>query len=306
MIQVSNLSKSYKEFKAVDNLSFTVNRGEIYGFLGQNGAGKSTTIRMMLSLIKPSSGQIKIFGKDISEHRVEILSRTGAVIERPDLYNYLSAYENMKIFSKLATMPINKQQIFDKLELVGLLNRKDSKVKTFSQGMKHRLGIAVALLSNPDLVILDEPTNGLDPQGIADIRSLMQRLSREEGKTIVVSSHLLSEVELIADRMLIIDKGKKLMEGYVDQLLDANNMLVKIQLNNKNELIPKLGGWSSHLTETTDAGLNFQIPRTQIPDLTAFLVQNGAQIVSIRSQYTLEDYLFSLTNAAPNVDSVQS
>lgn len=304
MIQVSNLSKKYKNFQAVDNLSFTVNKGEIYGFLGQNGAGKSTTIRMLLSLIKPTSGEIKIFGKNISEHRVEILSKTGAVIERPDLYNYLSAYENMKIFSMLATMPISKQQIFEKLDLVGLLDRKDNKVKTFSQGMKQRLGIAVALLSNPDLVILDEPTNGLDPQGIADIRSLLQKLSKEEGKTIIVSSHLLSEIELIADRMLIIDKGKKLMEGYVNQLLDANNMLVKIQLNNSNEVIPKLGIWQEHMTETTDAGLNFQIPRTQIPELTAFLVNNNAQIVSIRSQYTLEDYFFSLTNSVANVDSV--
>jgi ABC-2 type transport system ATP-binding protein len=304
MIEVTNLSKKYNNFQAVDNLSFTVNQGEIYGFLGQNGAGKSTTLRMLLSLIKPTSGEIEIFGKNISTHRLDILGRIGAVIERPDLYNYLTAMENIQLFSKLATKPIPKQQILDKLHLVGLLDRKDSKVKTFSQGMKQRLGIAVALVSEPDLVILDEPTNGLDPQGIADIRDLMRKLSKEEGKTIVVSSHLLSEIELIADRMLIIDKGKKLMEGDVSQLLDANKMLVKIQLSNKDSILPQLGHWRSYLSESSDSEFNFQIPRTQIPELNSFLVKAGAEIFSIRSQYSLEDYFFSLTNSSKDVDRI--
>jgi ABC-type multidrug transport system ATPase subunit len=297
MIHVSHLSKKYKNFLAVDNLSFTVNRGEIYGFLGQNGAGKSTTIRMLLSLIKPTSGEIRIFDKDLSTNRVEILSKIGAVIERPDLYNYLTALENLLIFSKLSLNPIPRKRIDDMLELVGLMDRKDSKVKTFSQGMKQRLGIAVALLSNPDLIILDEPTNGLDPQGIADIRNLLRKLSREEGKTIVVSSHLLTEIELIADRMIIIDKGKKLMEGEVSTLLDANNMLVKVELENKEVIVAKLGVWRVHMTDSSNDCINFQLPRTKIPELTSYLVGLGAQILSIRSQYTLEDYFFSLTNS---------
>jgi ABC-type multidrug transport system ATPase subunit len=170
-------------------------------------------------------------------------------------------------------------------------------VKTFSQGMKQRLGIAVALLSNPDLIILDEPTNGLDPQGIADVRNLLRRLSREEGKTIVVSSHLLNEIELIADRMIIIDKGKKLMEGEVSKLLDANKMLVKIELENKEEVVSKLGTWAEHLTDNSNDCINFQIPRTRIPELTSYLVGVNAKIISIRSQYSLEDYFFSLTNS---------
>lgn len=297
MIQVSHLSKRFKNFLAVDNISFTVNRGEIYGFLGQNGAGKSTTIRMLLSLIKPTSGEIRIFDKDITTNRVEILSKIGAVIERPDLYNYLTALENLVIFSKLSLKPINRNRINEMLDLVGLMDRKDSKVKTFSQGMKQRLGIAVALLSNPDLIILDEPTNGLDPQGIADVRNLLRRLSREEGKTIVVSSHLLSEIELIADRMIIIDKGKKLMEGEVSKLLDANKMLVKIELENKEDVLSKLGTWAEHLTDNSNDCINFQIPRTRIPELTSYLVGVNAKIISIRSQYSLEDYFFSLTNS---------
>ncbi|MGZ5286455.1 MAG: ABC transporter ATP-binding protein, partial [Flavisolibacter sp.] len=212
VISVQHLSKQFTEIKAVDDLSFTVPRGVVYGFLGQNGAGKSTTIRMLLTLVKSDTGSIRLFGKDIREHRREILARIGAVIEKPDLYKYLTAYQNLQIMARLSGTSPEKKTLMDQLEQLGIADRAHSKVKTFSQGMKQRLGIACALVHNPELIILDEPANGLDPQGIADIRNLILHLSREQNKTILVSSHLLNEIELIADHMLIIDKGKKVAE----------------------------------------------------------------------------------------------
>src|SRR6201991_2906546 len=228
IIQVSGLTKYFGQQHAVNDLSFTVYPADIYGFLGQNGAGKSTTLRMLLTLIAPTAGRIGIFGMDLRTHRNEILRRVGAVIERPDLYKYLSAWENLSLFARMSGIRPNRRQIMDQLELVGLAERAHSKVKTFSQGMKQRLGIATALVHDPDLVILDEPTNGLDPQGIADIRNLILHLSAHRKKTLLVSSHLLSEMELIAGRMLIIDKGKKIVEGRVEELFDPAETLVSL------------------------------------------------------------------------------
>src|SRR5690349_17746493 len=163
LIHIEKLSKLFREVKAVDDLSFSVLKGEVYGFLGQNGAGKSTTIRMLLTLIRPSQGTITVFGKNIQSHRREILKQIGAIIEKPDLYTYLTAFQNLEIISRLNGVRSTRQQLMRHLELVGIDERANSKVKTFSQGMKQRLGIACALIHNPELIILDEPTNGLDP-----------------------------------------------------------------------------------------------------------------------------------------------
>src|SRR5688500_9592505 len=191
IIDVSGLSKHYGALKAVDDLSFTVEKGSIYGFLGQNGAGKSTTIRMLLTLVTPTSGGIQLFGKDLNRERQAILRHVGAVIEKPDLYKYLTGLENLSLFARMSGIRLNSSQLTSQLERVGLAGRARSKVKTYSQGMKQRLGLAVAMVHDPQLLILDEPTNGLDPQGIADVRNLLLRLSREYQKTIVISSHLL-------------------------------------------------------------------------------------------------------------------
>src|SRR5436190_1968890 len=229
VIEVKNLTKDFREVKAVDNLSFSVPGGQVYGFLGQNGAGKSTTIRMLLTLIKPTSGEIEIFGFDLQQHRKEILRQVGAIIERPDLYKYLTALENLRIFAAMSGVKISEKKLMDQLAMVGLAERAHSKVRTYSQGMKQRLGIATALVHNPKLIILDEPTNGLDPQGIADVRNLILHLSNDLKKTLMISSHLLSEMELIADSMLIIDKGKKIVEGKVNDLFDPAETLVELK-----------------------------------------------------------------------------
>ncbi len=297
-IQVDHLTKNFGSFTSVDDLSFSVTEGEVYGFLGQNGAGKSTTIRMLLSLIKPTSGSIKIFGKSITEDRENILNRTGAVVEKPDLYKYLSALENMKLFSQYSGLSLSKSEIMRQLAVVGLESRAHDKVKVYSQGMKQRLGIAVAMVHNPDLIILDEPTNGLDPQGITDIRNLILMLSREKKKTVVVSSHLLSEVEQIADSMLIINRGKKIVEGKVGELLNPGKVQLEIETldNFSAKEILMASFWSSSLVDTTKDCVLIDAERSMIPELSKYLVEQGVGLVGIKSVNSLEAYFLSLTS----------
>ncbi len=301
VVTVQHLSKQFTEVRAVDDLSFTVPRGVVYGFLGQNGAGKSTTIRMLLTLVKSDAGSIRLFGKDIREHRKEVLGRIGAVIEKPDLYKYLTAYQNLQIMARLSGISPGKKSLMQQLELLGIADRAHSRVKTFSQGMKQRLGIACALIHNPDLIILDEPANGLDPQGIADIRNLILHLSREQNKTILVSSHLLNEIELIADHMLIIDKGKKMAEGKVSDLLNPSKTLVQLLTVNDTvtRKILQESSWSSQLQSSGQ--LQLVMHKDEIPGLAAFLVQKGAGIISIQPKHSLEDYFLSLTTSRQHV-----
>ncbi len=303
IIEVKHLSKQYKDILAVDDLSFTVNEGDVYGFLGQNGAGKSTTIRMLLTLIRPGGGEIKIFGKDLISNRPEILQQVGAVIEKPDMYKYLSAYDNLKIFAKLSGIKVTKNLLMDQLEMVGLVERAHSKVGTFSQGMKQRLGIAVALVHNPKLIILDEPTNGLDPQGIADIRNLILQLSRKMGKTVVVSSHLLSEIELIATRMLIIHKGKKIVEGKVSELLDPSQSLIEIETLNNHLAKEKIlqSKWGPFLQN--NHSLQLKMHKDEVPQLIETLVAMDVKILSINSSHSLENYFLSLTTQSNHVEA---
>ncbi len=305
MLKVKNLSKNFNGLKAVNNLSFTVNQGDIYGFLGQNGAGKSTTIRMLLTLIKPDAGEINIFGKNIQHHRHELLQQTGAIIERPDLYKYLSAYDNLYIFAKMSGVKVSSKLIMDQLEMVGLAERSKSKVKTFSQGMKQRLGIAVALIHQPRLIILDEPTNGLDPQGIADMRKLILNLSHKMGKTVIVSSHLLNEIEQIANRMIIIHKGTKIVEGVVADLLDPAKTIVQLETDNNATALLKLKQthWGAYLQQSGDF-IRLSMNKSGIPLLAATLTEMGVGILSIQPRHSLEDYFLSLTNAENHVEPV--
>ena len=303
IVSVHNLHKEFENIKAVNGLSFTVNQGDVYGFLGENGAGKSTTIRMMLTLVKPSEGEITIFNKSLQQHRNEILGQVGAVIERPDLYKYLSAYDNLSIFARLSGIKVSRKLIMDQLERVGLAERSSSKIKTYSQGMKQRLGIAVALIHDPKLIILDEPTNGLDPQGIADMRNLILDLSRHYGKTVIVSSHLLSEIEQIANRMIIIHKGEKITEGEVSLLLDPSKTIVEIQTTDDIKTLELLAGsgWKDQLLVPGN-GIRLQMDKSAIPGLATWLAQTDTEIMAIKPRNSLEDYFLSLTNATNNVE----
>jgi ABC-type multidrug transport system ATPase subunit len=302
IIRVSHLSKQFKDTKAVDDLSFTVNKGDVYGFLGQNGAGKSTTIRMLLSLIAPTEGDITIFDKKLSTHRSAILRQVGAVIEKPDLYKYLSAYDNLSIFAKMSGIKASRELLMQQLEMGGLADRAKGKVETFSQGMKQRLGIAVALVHNPELIILDEPTNGLDPQGIADIRNLILRLSREMGKTILISSHLLSEIELIANRMIILHKGKKMVEGKVSELLDPAHSMIQLETTNDQLAKEKLlqSKWADTLQE--GKSIRLLMNKQAVPQLISDLVGLDVSILSVNSSHSLENYFLSLTTMSGHVE----
>ena len=305
ILQVNHLSKQFNHLKAIDDLSFTVNEGDVYGFLGQNGAGKSTTIRMMLTLIAPSAGSIDILGKNVYEHRNEVLRQVGAVIERPDLYKYLSAYDNLSIFAKLSGLKVTKQLIMDQLEKVGLHTRAQSKVKTYSQGMKQRLGIA--LVHDPKLIILDEPTNGLDPQGIADMRNLIISLSKDLGKTVIVSSHLLSEIEQMANRMIIIHKGKKITEGDVKQMMDPAKTIVDIAtIDDAHSLGLIQTSIYADLLQVNDGGIRMQMDKNNIPAMIHWMSQAGIQILSVQPRHSLEDYFLSLTNPANYVESASN
>jgi ABC-type multidrug transport system ATPase subunit len=308
IIQVRELSKEFGSIKAVSDLSFSVPAGQVYGFLGQNGAGKSTTIRMLLTLIKPSSGDIEIFGMNLQKHRKEILRQVGAIIERPDLYKYLTALENLRIFGAMSGVKITEKKMMDQLHMVGLAERAHSKVKTYSQGMKQRLGIATALVHDPQLIILDEPTNGLDPQGIADIRNLILHLSNDLKKTLVVSSHLLSEMELIATSMLIIDKGKKLVEGKVNELFDPSETVVELKTMNDAGAWEKISNssYQQYLINKTNDGLLLKLHRNQVPVVMKELVQMDLDILSFHSKHSLEDYFLSLTTNHPHVDTVKN
>ena len=297
IVKVSGLSKQFGSFTAVDQLSFSVEEGDVYGFLGQNGAGKSTTIRMLLTLITPTEGNMELFGLPLQSHRKEILQQIGAVIEKPDVYKYLSAYENLKLFARLSGIKPTRTVLMNQLELVGLADRAHDIVKTFSQGMKQRLGIGIALVHNPQLIVLDEPTNGLDPQGIADIRNLILFLSREQKKTVIVSSHLLNEIEQIATRILIIDKGKKLVEGAASTLINAEQAILEMEVANKDSANRVIASseWSNDLLPERDGKLLVKIKRSDIPAFNRMLSSNGVDIYSLASRNNLEDYFLQVT-----------
>ncbi len=305
IVQVKGLTKQFKNLTAVNDLSFSVNEGDVYGFLGQNGAGKSTSIRMMLTLIEPTSGQIELFGMDLARNRREILRNVGAVIEKPDVYKYLSAYENLELFARLSGIKPTKKLLMDQLEMVGLAARANDRVKTFSQGMKQRLGIGIALVHNPQLIVLDEPTNGLDPQGIADIRNLILHLSRDLKKTIVVSSHLLSEIEQVATRVLIIDKGRKLVEGNATELFDPAQTIVELQTMDNVFALEQLKAspWSTYLQAQRNSAILLKLNRTEIPALHTALATMQIQLLSLQPRHSLEDYFLQITSGNQHVDT---
>lgn len=294
-LELLNVSKNYKNFKAVDNLSLSIYKGDIYGFLGPNGAGKSTSIRMILSLIKPDSGLIKLFGNEISKDRVKQLSRVGALIEKSDFYKYLTARKNLQILGKLSGVKSLDDRVDELLEMVGLLERAESKVGTFSQGMKQRLGIAQTLIHKPDLIILDEPANGLDPQGQREIRNLIKRINKEEGITILMSSHILSEIEEIANRMIIINRGRKIIEGNVNDLMYDENMKIIIETDDSEKSIKLIEDSNKKdiIDSVNGSSINLITNKKDIAAINKLLIENNINVYSIRPIKNLEEYFLS-------------
>ncbi|MNO68720.1 Daunorubicin/doxorubicin resistance ATP-binding protein DrrA [compost metagenome] len=230
IVSTSKLSKKYGDTYRVKDVDLFVKKGDIYGFLGPNGAGKSTTLKMLLGLVKPTSGTFKIFDQEFESNRSSILKEVGSLIESPSYYGHLSGIENMRVMQRLREVP--DKNVAEALRIVRLENQKDKKVSHYSLGMKQRLGIAMALLAFPKLLILDEPTNGLDPAGISEIRELIQTLPRRYGITVLISSHLLSEIEQIATSVGIINNGKMLFQGEMDELKMKSKSTIAIKTDN--------------------------------------------------------------------------
>jgi len=299
VIKVEKLAKNFGSFEAVRDVSFTVNKGDVFGFLGPNGAGKSTTIRCLLSLIRLNGGTIQMFGKSYATHRYEILSKIGSIIEKPDFYNYLSAQKNLEIFARISGATVSTKEIHEMLEFVGLGGRGKDKTKGFSHGMKQRLGIAQTLLHKPELIILDEPTTGLDPQGIIEIRNLILRLKNEQNKTILLSSHQLSEIELIANRMVIITKGKSLVEGNVQELLNAQELTVRLELSDVNKAIPLIQQHFANveITRINEVEISLSIEKQQVPHLNKMLGDNNILVYALEPKRKLEDFFMKIVQS---------
>ena len=297
ILQISNLQKSFKKFKALNGVSLSVNEGEIFGFLGCNGAGKSTTIRCLLTLIKPDSGEILFKGKNINECRNEFLSSIGCIVERPDFYKNLSLETNLKLSAMLYNKNLSKKEIYDSLELVGLKGKEKVKFKACSQGMKQRLGIAAALIHDPEIIILDEPSNGLDPRGMIELRQLILRMKNEMKKTIIISSHILSEVELIVDSLIIIDKGINVIQGSAQELLHGSDVMVNIESTETEKLVEKIKNspYKAHIESVLENRIIMKSTMKDVAQLHKDLILMDEPVQNFYTRKKLEDLFLKLT-----------
>jgi len=303
VLEVRGLCKRFGEITAVDELNLTIHPGDVYGFIGPNGAGKTTTIRMILGLIHSDAGEVKIFGYDLKRDYRRALSEIGALVESPAFYPFLSGYRNLRLFGDLSQR-VSRERIYQVLELVGLSRRAHHRVRGYSQGMRQRLGIALALLHQPKLLILDEPTNGLDPQGIREVRNLIRRISQEEKITIFLSSHLLGEMEKLCNRVGIIYRGRLIAEGDVDELLGKEQDFVEIQVENTESaqrfLKEKFAGLNPEIKKA--GWLEFKKENWDLAEINQALVQAGFKVNCIYPhRRTLEDLFVELTGESADV-----
>lgn len=294
VVELEQLSKCFGRQKAVDQIDLSVRAGEIYGFLGPNGAGKSTTIRMLLDLIRPSSGQVRLFGHVVGQ-APHVLERVGSLVDGGTFYPFLSARQNLSVVARLHGRA-DAKRIDAMLEAVGLAGVGRKPLKGYSTGMRQRLGVAAALLGDPELVILDEPTNGLDAAGIGEMRTLIRRLAKDQGRTVFLCSHLLNEVEQVCDRVAIVARGRVVREAVVSDLLQSSETLrVEARpLELARELIA--ARWP---VELDGEGLAVAAPRAAAPAIVEALVEGGADVfhVSARRQ-SLEEAFMAITAEA--------
>ena len=290
LVKTNELTKRYGKITAVDNLALTVNRGEVYGFLGPNGAGKTTTLRMLLGLIKPTSGKAEVLDEDPGSPKG--LERIGALVESPAFYPYLSGRNNLRVMAHYSG--VEKPRIEEVLHRVELADRAKDKYRKYSLGMKQRLGVAAALLKDPELLILDEPTNGLDPKGMADMRALIRRLGQGE-RTVLLSSHLLGEVEQICDRVGVIQKGKLVSEGTVADLRDQQALLVRAEpIEEAAQIAEKLDGVEE--VQVSDGTMRLTADPDRAAEINTKLVSAGLKVSELRPvQQSLEEAFLELT-----------
>ncbi len=299
IIETQNLNFSYAKGKTdIEDLTLKVPKGSVYGFLGPNGSGKSTTIRLILGLLKKKTGEVLLFGESFNtKNRIKSLSKTGALIENPSLYGHLNAIENLKIAGNYRGS-VSHERIEEVLEIVKLTHAKKKKVKAFSLGMKQRLGLAISLLSNPELIILDEPTNGLDPKGIIEMRELIKELNEKFGTTIFISSHLLSEIEKTCTHVGIIRNGKMLYQDTVKALKESKSkeIVVELEVDKFIEAMVVLDDLSKENTSKEDDFIQIEVEsKSEITRIIDALREKSVQVFQVRIQNNLEDLFLSLT-----------
>ncbi|WP_299463243.1 ABC transporter ATP-binding protein [Mucilaginibacter sp.] len=290
VIKTEGLSFSFGAQQVVKSLSLQVPAGSIYGFLGPNGAGKTTTIKMLLNLLKTGEGSIHIFGQELQSNRISILSQIGSLIEQPAIYHHLTGKENL--MNRALLLQVSEQRVDEMLKLVQLTNAAGKKAGQYSLGMKQRLGIALALLSDPKLLILDEPTNGLDPNGIIEMRELMLRLVAG-GKTVFISSHLLAEIEKMATHVGIINNGELMFQGTIHELQNINQPMIRIEVDNTVDAANFLKRNNFAVNDINHDHLYVPfISKQQIGDINTLLVQNGMTVFSINKHHKDLEQLF--------------
>lgn len=297
ILTISNLDKKFGKVHAVKNVSFEIKKGNVYGILGPNGSGKSTTLGIVLNVVNKTSGNYSWFGGTLETH--EALKKVGAIIERPNFYPYMSAYDNLKLVCKIKGAAEHK--IYEKLELVGLLERKDSKFRTFSLGMKQRLAIASALLNDPEILILDEPTNGLDPQGIRQIRDLVKQIAAS-GTTILLASHLLDEVEKVCSHVVVLRKGEMLYSGTVNGMI-ANEGFFELQANDNTVLAGILSQHEAIDKIEEAEGKLLAYPKAPLDpsELNRYLFDKGISLSHLsHRKHSLEEQFLQLTSNKPS------
>lgn len=293
ILTINNLTKKFGYLTAVKDLSFTINKGNVYGILGPNGSGKSTTLGIVLNVVNKTEGDFHWFDGNTTTH--DALKKVGAIIERPNFYPYMSAYENLKLVCKIKG--VDESKIHEKLELVGLLDRKDSKFRTYSLGMKQRLAIASALLNDPEILILDEPTNGLDPQGIHQIRSLIKEIA-QNGTTILLASHLLDEVEKVCSHVVVLRKGEKLYSGRVDEMISSHGFfeLKTEKISELKSLIEEHASFSK-IKEEGDLITAFLAEPMDASDFNKLMFDKGIILSHlVKRKESLEEQFLQLTD----------
>ena len=295
-----NLVKRFRNITAVNDLNIEIHRGEVFGFLGPNGAGKTTTIGLLLGLLRPTSGSVELFGEDIA-HNLSTLKRVGAIVETSAFYPYLSGFDNLRI---LATMGgVSTQRMWEVLDIVGMRDRAKTKYKTYSLGMKQRLGIAAALLSDPELILLDEPTNGLDPAGMKEVRDLILKLA-QMGKTIFLSSHLLFEVEQVCSRVAIIKKGEVIAQGVVSELLQRGQRL-QIGVSDATRAVETLKkvDWI-HNVSVKDNLIFLETSKENASKISELLAKQSIFLSELKTvDSSLEDFFLEITQGKENVET---
>lgn len=295
VIETTGLTFKFGDQTVVNSLSLQVPEGSIYGFLGPNGAGKTTTIKILLNLLQHAQGDIKIFGLDYATHRTQILSQIGSLIEQPAIYSHLTGRENL--INRAILLQINRGRVDEMLQLVQLSAAADKKAGKYSLGMKQRLGIALALLPDPKLLMLDEPTNGLDPNGIIEIRELLKRITKEQRKTVFISSHLLAEIERMATHVAIINKGQLLFQGEIKELESLSQPQVRIETNNNVDAANLLTKSGYLISEISDDYLTVAFKsKEDTGKINALLNTNNIMVYSIHKvQKDLENLFLSIT-----------